>query len=388
MSDIGVAKRKKKTETSELAPEQKKLSIRDEIRELEKEISGTKVNKRTEGAVGLLKAKLSRLREKAQSQGSKKSGSSDGFNVRKSGDATVVLLGFPSVGKSTILNKITGKESETGAYAFTTLSVVPGMLKHNYAQIQILDVPGIVRGAAAGAGKGKEVLATMRNADLVLIVLDATNPSQLSALKDEAYAANLRLDQIKPDVKITQKSRGGIRIGKTCPVTKIEDDTIIKILKEFKISNADVVIREDIDADQLIDVIEDNRKYVKSLTVINKIDMLSDAQREKIIEDVKPELVMSAHKGIGIPKLKDKVYTSLEFIRIFTKEVGKEADMGEPLIMFEGCTIGDVCNKLHKDFFKKFKFARVWGDSAKFPGQRLMLHHTLADGDVVEIHAR
>jgi len=50
------------------------------------------------------------------------------------------------------------------------------------------------------------------------------------------------------------------------------------------------------------------------------------------------------------------------------------------------CTIRDVCDKLHRDFVKKFKFARVWGPSARFGGQKLMLKHVLKDDDVLELH--
>ena len=60
--------------------------------------------------------------------------------------------------------------------------------------------------------------------------------------------------------------------------------------------------------------------------------------------------------------------------------------MKEPLILQKGVTVKDVCNKLHKDFVSKFRFARVWGKSAKFPGQKLGLGHVLEDRDVVEIH--
>ncbi len=70
------------------------------------------------------------------------------------------------------------------------------------------------------------------------------------------------------------------------------------------------------------------------------------------------------------------------------KEPKKEADMEEPLIIMKGSTIRDVCTKTHKDFEDKFKFARVWGKSAKHPGQRLMLKHVLKDKDVLELHLR
>jgi hypothetical protein len=60
--------------------------------------------------------------------------------------------------------------------------------------------------------------------------------------------------------------------------------------------------------------------------------------------------------------------------------------MEEPLMMFKGCTVKDVCLKLHKDFVNKFKFVRVWGSSAKFDGQKFKkMDKKLADKDIIEI---
>lgn len=92
----------------------------------------------------------------------------------KSGDARVVMIGFPSVGKSTLLNKITKTESETGAYEFTTLTCIPGKIEYNGASIQLLDLPGIIEGASQGKGRGRQVVAVARTADLILMMLDAT----------------------------------------------------------------------------------------------------------------------------------------------------------------------------------------------------------------------
>lgn len=79
-----------------------------------------------------------------------------GFDVVRSGDARVALIGFPSVGKSTLLNKVTETKSETGAYEFTTLTCVPGKIQYKGAQIQLLDLPGIIEGAAQGKGRGRQ----------------------------------------------------------------------------------------------------------------------------------------------------------------------------------------------------------------------------------------
>ncbi|MCX8147487.1 MAG: 50S ribosome-binding GTPase, partial [Candidatus Woesearchaeota archaeon] len=156
------------------------------IRELEELISKTKYNKKTQHAIGLYKAQLARLKEMQQGRIAK-APKTEGYAVKKSGDATVVIVGFPSVGKSTLLNAITGAKSKVGSYDFTTLSVIPGILEYNNAKIQMLDVPGIVHGAASGKGRGKEVLSVIRSADLALILIDALHPSHIDVIKKELY---------------------------------------------------------------------------------------------------------------------------------------------------------------------------------------------------------
>ena len=80
------------------------------------------------------------------------------------------------------------------------------------------------------------------------------------------------------------------------------------------------------------------------------------------------------------------IFQKLDFIRIYMKEPRKEADMKEPMIIYRGATIRDVCSKTHKDFVKKFRFARVWGKSAKHPAQKVSLRHKLQDEDILELH--
>ena len=74
----------------------------DRIKELEEELSKTKYNKRTQHHIGLVKAKIALLKDKQQKRVASK-GKSTGFTVKKSGDATVIIVGFPSVGKSSML---------------------------------------------------------------------------------------------------------------------------------------------------------------------------------------------------------------------------------------------------------------------------------------------
>jgi len=381
-------KKAKPTKLKNTDKKESKTSQREiEIKELTERIAKTKYNKKTQHAIGLYKARLAALKNKEETRRSSGVGRSEhGWSVRKSGDATVVLLGFPSVGKSSLLNAITNANSKIGHFAFTTLTCIPGDLEYKGAKIQILDVPGVVKGAAAGTGKGKEVLQVIRNADLILILIDVFYPEHLEILEQEIFDTHVRINQKKPDVKIKKTSRGGIHIGRTVPSNALTDETIRGILKEFKLANAEVLIRTKIDADQLIDVIEDNRIYLNAIKVLNKIDLVSRGELERIKKLIDPDICVSAEEKMNTEELKKLIFDSLEFMPVFCKEVGKKADLKEPLILRKGNSIKDMCDKLHKDFTKKFKFARVWGKSAKFPAQKLHLKHKLREGDIVEIH--
>jgi len=360
----------------------------DKIKELEEELRKTPYNKRTQHHIGLVKAKLARMKEDIVRKASgKKKG--EGYSVRKTGDASVALLGFPSVGKSTLLNQLTNAHSQVGSYDFTTLTVIPGLMRHGHAQIQILDVPGIVHGAASGKGRGREVLAVIRSVDLILILVDALNPAHYKVLLREVFDSGIRLNKEKPFVKISKKPRGGIGIGSTVKLTKIDKKTMLGILREFRLNNCDVLIRDNITDDDLIDSIEGSRVYIKGMVILNKIDLLDEETLKDVVREVNPDLLISAHKGINMKVLKKMIFDKLGLMRIFLKEVGKRADMAEPLIVRRGSTLRGVCDKLHKDFSKKFKYARFWGPSAKFDGQAVMkLDKKVKDRDVIEIHLK
>lgn len=357
----------------------------ERIKEIEDQLSTAKYNKATEHAFGVMKAQLARLRDKQEKRIAAKGGGK-GFFVKKSGDATVVLLGFPSVGKSSLLNAMTGAKSTVGAFAFTTLTVIPGTLVHKQAKIQILDVPGVVEGAASGRGRGKEVLAMVRAADLIMIILDAFHPEHYPVLLREVYECGVRLNASRPIVRIVKKLRGGINVHTTLPL-KIDKTTIEAVFKEFRIGNADVVIRSKIDIDQLIDAIDGNKSYIPAVVVINKIDAVDETTRRQLTHAIKPDVNVSAETGENLDALKDAIYNGLGFVRIYLKEVNKKPDLEVPLVLKSGATLSSVCEHIHRDFVKKFRYARVWGTSAKFPGQQMRdLSRKMDDGDIVEIH--
>src|SRR5699024_3163652 len=106
------------------------MGIVERIKDIEFEISRTQKNKATEYHIGRLKAQLAKLRSQVLEGSKTTSAKGEGFDVQKYGDSRIVLIGFPSVGKSTLLGELTGTKSEVAAYEFTTLTCVPGVIHY------------------------------------------------------------------------------------------------------------------------------------------------------------------------------------------------------------------------------------------------------------------
>ncbi|ATZ61776.2 MAG: GTP-binding protein [Methanosarcinales archaeon Met12] len=358
------------------------MGIEDDIKAIEDEIRRTPYNKATQVHIGRLKAKLARLKEDVQSTRKRRGGG--GYSVKKSGDATVILVGFPSVGKSTLLNKLTSAQSQVADYDFTTIGVIPGSLVHRGAHIQLLDVPGLIEGAAAGKGHGKEVLSVIRSADLLLLMTDIFHLEHLNVLKKELFGAGVRINELPPNVTIRRKATGGIIINRTTEC-EIDEMAMRSILNDFKIHNADVLIRENITIDQFIDIILGTRKYVPALQVLNKLDLISFG--DNALEDLpipNDAILISAEHGSGLDDLKDAIFEKLGFIRIYMKPRGEGVNQA-PMILMKGSSVSDVCDRVHRDFKRKFRYAQVWGRSVKHRGQRVGLEHTLRDEDVLTL---
>jgi len=353
----------------------------NEIKRVEEEIRKTKYNKHTQYHIGRLKAKLARLKEELVSKKTERKGKS--YSVRKSGDATVLLVGFPSVGKSTLLNRITSAESKVGEYDFTTIEVIPGMMFYNSSRIQILDIPGVISGASSGKGRGKEILSIVRNADLILIMID--DMKQLGVIERELYDSGFRLNEEPPEVLIKKLDRGGIKVSISVKLTYLDEKMVKVVLKERGYHNAEVLIREDLTFERMLDATSKNRVYLKSIVLYNKVDLLFKEQRDLIPEDF---VQVSSLRGEGIEDLKKRIWEELGLVRIYMKKIGRLPDMKAPLIMKRGSKVSDVAERIHKDFAYKLDYARIWGPSAKFPDQKVGGERTLQDGDIVELHIK
>ncbi|MGZ7070630.1 MAG: OBG GTPase family GTP-binding protein [Methanobacterium sp.] len=358
------------------------MALEDRIKQIEEEIKKTPYNKATSHHIGKLKAKLSKLKEESL-QRSSKGTKGKGFHVKKSGDATVVLVGFPSVGKSTLLNDLTNAESKIAEYEFTTLEIIPGIMEYNGAKIQIFDIPGIITGASSGKGRGREILSVARNADLILVIMDVFNPQHYNIIVNELRNIGIRPNEERSDVTVNPKKLGGLNVSSTVELTNIDEKTIRFVLNEYGIHSADVLIRDDVNVDQFIDSLDVSCKYIPTLMVVNKIDLAQESYLNEIKSEMEDALFISADKGINVEELKRVIFDKLDLIRIYLKPQGKKADLEEPLIVRKDSTVKDVANKLHRDFIRNFRHAKVWGTSVKFDGQKVGLDHVLYDGDIL-----
>ncbi|KAI0561454.1 50S ribosome-binding GTPase [Gracilaria domingensis] len=364
------------------------MGVQERIKEIEAEMARTQKNKATEGHLGILKAKLAKLRREAL-DGPKTGGNSAdrSFEVVKHGDARVAVVGFPSTGKSTFLSTVTDTKSEAANYEFTTLTCVPGILEHKGATIQLLDLPGIIEGAAQGKGRGRQVIAVARSADLILLMLDATKSDvQRSLLENELESVGIRLNKRPPDVYFKPKQTGGVAFTSTVPLTKLTEKIAMSILKEYKIHNAELLIREDISVDELIDVLDGNRQYIKCLYLYSKIDAVSVEEVDRLAREPN-SVVMSCLLKLNLDYVVEQIWDYLQLCRVYTKKQGSPPDFGEPIVLRGGSKVEDACRAIHRSLAdpSQFRYALVWGKSTKHDPQRVGLSHNLEDEDVVQI---
>jgi len=361
-------------------------TILEKIASIEDEMARTQKNKATMGHLGGLKAKLAKLRRELITPKGGGGGAGEGFDVAKTGDARIGFVGFPSVGKSTLMSNLAGVYSEVAAYEFTTLTTVPGCIKYKGAKIQLLDLPGIIEGAKDGKGRGRQVIAVARTCSLIFICLDVLKPLQHKKLiEKELEGFGIRLNKPPPNLSYRRKDKGGINLQMAVSQSELDLDLVKSILSEYRIHNADILLKADVTSDDLIDVVEGNRTYIPVIYVLNKIDQISVEELD-IIYKVPHAVPISAHHKWNFDDLLEKMWEYLKLVRIYTKPKGQLPDYESPVILqTTRCSVEAFCNQIHKTILGNFAHALVWGSSVKHQPQKVGKDHVLFDEDVVQI---
>lgn len=252
------------------------------------------------------------------------------YYIKKEGAGQAVLVGLPNVGKSQLVSAVTEASPEVGDYPFTTQVPIPGMMKFENIQIQLVDVPAITAPQV-----DSWLPNVLKNADLLLIVVDLNQD----------------------------------------PITQVE--AIIERLEKFRINLFD-------QAD-----VEPRTVQKRALVIGNKRDLEGAEEGywrliSRYGEEI-PLVCLSAKEGDGLEELGENIYRALDVIRVYTKASGQPPDLNEPVVVQRGSTVEEVAESIHKDFRSKLKYALVWG-SGKFDGQQVKRQHVLQDGDILELH--
>src|SRR3954453_13542721 len=121
--------------------------------------------------------------------------------------ADVGLVGLPNAGKSTFLNSVTNASAKVGDYPFTTLRPQLGVVRHKGREFVLADIPGLIEGAAEGAGVGVRFLGHVERTRLLLHLVDASADDPAEAyriVRDELAASGAGLERKLQIVALTK----------------------------------------------------------------------------------------------------------------------------------------------------------------------------------------
>lgn len=290
-------------------------------------------HKASEKVQAILKTKISEITDEVEAVKSGPKKATASYKIPRQGAGTIVFLGGPNAGKSSLLRTLTKATPEVAPYPFTTREPVPGMMDWEDVRVQLVDLPPITADFYE-----PYVTDFVRTADAAVLIVDLADD-------DGPFAVETVLERLA--------GRKMHLVG--TPPEDEEDPTVF---------------------------------HVRTLLVANKIDSDGAADRLEILREMigdrMPILPVSADRGDGMDELRTRLFRLLNAIRVYAKPPGKPADLTAPFTIPEGGTVLDFAEKVHSDLAETLKSAKVWG-SAQFDGQTVKRDHILRDRDVVEL---
>ncbi|WEU39653.1 MAG: 50S ribosome-binding GTPase [Candidatus Odinarchaeum yellowstonii] len=363
-------------------------TLPEKIKALQDFISKIPKHKGTEKLLSVLKTRLAKLKNELENSKKIKRSSGRKTNIPKEGAAQVVLIGLTNTGKSALLNALTGVDVKIADYPFTTKEPALGMLNYEGVLIQLIEVPAIFDGLT-NSSTGPSIFSIIRNADSILILIDlAENPyEQLNIIINELERNSIKINKSPPAAKIKKTGSGGLNII-GLQYFKGSKEDLIELLKESGIYNATVHLSDYVTLADFVEILDERIVYKPAIIVATKGDVEGSAANYEILKKYSGEVAeiipVSVNKNIGIELLKNKIFTMLNIIRVYTKDASNTVSP-KPLVLKKGATVRDVARRLGSTFLKEFKYAKISGPSAKFPGEKVGLDHELADKDAVQI---
>jgi small GTP-binding protein len=230
----------------------------------------------------------------------------DSIAVRREGAAQIALVGPPNAGKSSLLQALSAIQIRTGDYAFTTTRPVAATTRLGGVLVQLVEIPGLIEGAAGYRGGGRALLGVLRNADAILWCHACDRPGEeLDTIRREVTAAGIELPALLAATKCDEAPPPEHRGLRVVPVSVLDD--------------------------------------------------------------------------ASLERLRDELWALTGLVRVHLR------DGGDPVALEPPATVLEVADTIHHELRERCVGARVWGPSARFPGQQVGREYELRDGDTVEI---
>jgi small GTP-binding protein len=230
----------------------------------------------------------------------------DSIAVRREGAAQIALVGAPNAGKSSLLQALSAIQIRTGDYAFTTTRPVAATTHIGGVLVQLVEIPGLIEGAADDRGGGRALLGVLRNADAILFCHACDRPlEELETIRDEVAAAGIELPALLAATKCDEATPPAHPELRVLPVSVLDE--------------------------------------------------------------------------ASLDRLREELWAMTGLVRVHLR------DGGDPVALQPPATVLDVADTIHHELRERCTGARVWGPSARFPGQQVGREYELNDGDTVEI---
>ena len=371
-------------------------STPEKIKLMREFISLVPKHKGTSNLLANVRRRIAILEKELERKRSRRKGGYGGFSIPKEGAGQIIILGPTNVGRSSLLASLTNAKVEVSPVPFATREPAVGMMQHHDVQFQLVEAPALIEGAAEGRMEGPQILGLARNSDGLILMVDLSSDpfEQFRILRSELEKAGMMIEKPEGEVEIIRRSGGaGLQMIGSGVLVNCTLEDLKRLLANYRINSALIKIRGKVTLETIEESLFSSLIYKPTILVANKMDtagaMESLAGLKESLKDVDVTLLpVSCRNGQGLKELGDHIFRMLRIIRVYSKEPGEKKPSSKPLVVEEGTTVIEAAKKLHSKLYKEFRYARIWGPSAKYPGQRVGPNHLLKDGDVVEIRLK